>query len=158
MNRFFFILLAILSGCSNASHWQVNSISAGDARFNSTRLRYASSQNYPPFLFEMFKFGDEIEAFLSLTKFRLSPDCSTLLVTIQGTTYEEAITPHEGLMRVRLSLDTANLLIQALQRGEQVGILIDGFEETLDPDQFSHAFSKFVGKRHLFQNFLRGPL
>lgn len=106
----------------------------------------------------MFKFGDEIETFLSLTKFRLSPDCSTLIVTIQGVSYEEAITPHEGLMRVRLSPDTANLLIQALQRGEQVSILIDGFEETLDPDQFSRTFSKFVGSGHFFQNFLQGPL
>lgn len=106
----------------------------------------------------MLKIGDEIEAFLSLTKFRLSPDCSKIILTIQGESYEETIAPHEGLMRVRLSPGTTNLLIQALQRGDHVGILIDGFEENLDPDQFSRSFSKFLGKGRFFQNFLKGPL
>lgn len=158
MNRIFFILFGLLYGCSNTSPWHADSISAGDSRFNSARLRYVSSQPHPPLAFEILKIGDEIGAFLSLTKFRLSPGCATLILTIQGETHEEAIAPHEGLMRVRLSPHTTNLLIQALQSGNQVGILIDGFEENLDPAQFSHSFSQFLGGENFFQNLIVGPL
>lgn len=156
MKRFLFLIL--LSACSTVSHWRVDSIAAGDSSFNSSRLRYAGSEKHPTLLFEMFKLDTQIEAFLSLTQFRLSPDCSKVTLTIRGENFEEAITPHEGLMRVRLPSAVTNRLIQALQDGEKVSILIDGFEETLEPDQFSSSFAKFTEGGSFFQNILKGPL
>lgn len=159
LNRFIFLtVFGIFCGCSNASPWRVDSISAGDTCFNSTRLRYTSSETYPSITFEMLKIGNEVDAFLSLTRFRLSPDCTRLLLTIKGIAYEEAIIPHEGLMRVRLPQAATQRLIQALQEGDQVSILLDGFEENLDPNQFSSSFAKFLGEGTFFQNLLKGPL
>jgi hypothetical protein len=108
-------------------------------------------------VFEIFKIDNDIEAFLSLPRSRLSQDCKKVLLTIRGIAYEETIVPHEGLMRVRLPETTTNRLIQALQDGEKVSILIDGFEENLEPDQFSSSFAQFLGQGQFFQNFLRGP-
>jgi hypothetical protein len=156
--NWFFALCFLLCGCSATSPWRIDSIAAGEARFNSSRLRYASSQRHPPLVFEMLKIGDEVQAFLSLTKFRLSPHCTKLILTIRGEVHEEAITPHEGLMRVRLGNAITSRLIQALQRGDQVSILIDGFEENLDPSQFSPSFSQFLGVGSVFSNFIQGPL
>ena len=71
---------------------------------------------------------------------------------------EDCVSVNEGAMRVRLSLEITERLIQALQDGQEVSILIDGFEEKLDPTQFASSFAKFVGKGHFFQNFFKGPL
>ncbi|HSX10543.1 MAG TPA: hypothetical protein VLF94_02350 [Chlamydiales bacterium] len=152
------LLIALLVGCTKTNPWNIDSISAGDSRFNGARLRYISAQRHPSLIFEMLKVGEEVQAFLSLTRYRLSPDCKTLVLTIHGETHEEAIVPHQGLMRVRLSSDTTNKLIQALQSGEKVDILVDGFEESLEPGQFSGSFSKFVGRGHFFQNLIQGPI
>ncbi len=59
-------------------------------------------------------------------------------------------------MRIKLDQETTQKLIQALQEGLSVGILVDGFEEKLDPKDFPSSFSKFIEGG--FQNFLQGPL
>lgn len=151
------LLLALLASCSSTNPWHVDSISAGDTCFNSTRLKYTSSDIHPSLVFEMLRIDNGIEAFLSLPRSRLSPSCKKVLLTIRGIAYEEAIVPHEGRMRVRLPEATTSRLIQALQDGEKVSILMDGFEENLEPDQFSNSFAKFLGQGQFFQNFLKGP-
>lgn len=152
---FFFFLFC---GCSNTSCWQVDAIATGDPRFNSTRLRYISPEKSASLTFEMRKVGDEIGACLNLTKFPLSPDCVKLLLTINGESYDVPIVPHEGLMKVLLPPDVTNLIVQALRAGEKVGILIDDFEEKLEPEHFASAETKFLGKGFFFQDLFKGPL
>lgn len=155
----FFWLFGILAACSfTPSPWIADSIAAGDRSFDTSRLRYASSQIHPPLAFEMLRTGGQIEAYLSLNRFRLpSIEPVKVFFTVEDQSFEEEILVHEGGMRLRLSSETTQWLIETLQDGHKIGILLDDFEETLDPGQFSRSFAKFLEEGYFFQNLLRGP-
>lgn len=146
-------LLGIICACSAPSSWAVNAIESENEAFDFSRLRYLSTQAHPPVLFEMIKMGDRIESFISLTRFRFtSRDQIKILFTIGEESFEDSVPVLEGAMRVKLTLQTTEKLIQALQDGHKIVILVDGFEETLDPDRFPSSFSKFVKEGRFFQN------
>lgn len=124
--------------------------------FDSSRLRYLSDS---PITFEMLRAGNEIEAFLSLTRFRMKQDGKVkVLFTTPSRSFEDLATIHEGRMRLRLSLEATEKLIQALQDGEKVAIVLDGFEQTLEPGRFSNSFAQFLGERSFYETLLRGTL
>ena len=112
--------------------------------FDFSRIRYISNQAHAPFLFEIHKVTDRLECFLSLNRFRLK-ESPEVKVTFRFNEREIVIQipVHEGGMRLRLPEEITNLLIEALQDGHKIGILLDDFEETLDPSQFSSSFSEF---------------
>lgn len=122
-------LCIILTGCSTPSSWIVDSIAAGDF----SRLRFLSSQAHAPLTFEMVKYEDHVEAFLSLNRFRFTSNPIEVLFTINGKVYREETPVHEGAMRIKLSESATERVIQALQNAMEVDILVDGFEEHLTP-------------------------
>lgn len=154
------LLLAVLWGCSSQpTLWTVDTIAAGDRTFDSSRLRYIPPQSHAPLTFEMMKIGDQVDAYLSLNRFRFkSSEEIKVIFTIAGTSFEDQIPVHEGRMRLRLAPETTERLIKALQEGQKIAILLDDFEEILDPAQFSGTFAKFIGEGHFFQNFFKGPI
>lgn len=158
MIRRFLILTLFVCGCTTTNNWSMDGIATGNSSFDSKRLRYHSTQAYPPLQFEIVRMGEQIEAFLSLTHFRLSEDNVKIIFTVEDQTFEDLVAVHEGRMRVRLSTEVTQKIIQALQDGKKVAILLDGFEETLDPTQFSSSFSKFANEGSFFQNLFKGPL
>lgn len=122
-------LCIIFTSCSAPSSWIVDSIAAGDF----SRLRFVSVQAHPPLIFEMVKYEEHIEAFLSLNRFRFTSNPVQVQFTINGKSFTEETPVHEGAMRIKLSEAAAERVIQALQNGLEVGILVDGFEEHLTP-------------------------
>ncbi len=149
------LFLSLLCACSTTPNpWITDSLVTGTPSFS--RIRYVSPQPHPPLAFEMVKIGEEIGAFISLNRFRLASS-TKISFTIADQLFEEEIPVHEGGMRLRLSEATTQQLIQALQDGQKIGILVDDFEEILDPDQFSRSFAKFLDENHFFQTLLRGP-
>jgi hypothetical protein len=50
-----------------------------------------------------------------------------------GEQQEEILPVREGRMRLRISSKTTENLIRSLQEGKKVDILINGYEETLEP-------------------------
>jgi len=140
-------ILSSVSGCTAPPHmWTVDSIAAGNRIFDVSRLRYCPPQSHSPLAFEMVKVGEQIEAFLTLTRFRLpATETAKVLFTIAGHSFEEYIPIHEGGMRLCLSSETTQQLIQALREGHKIGIFLDDFEEILDPSQFSSSFAQFKG-------------
>lgn len=151
------IFLSILYGCSGPGQWTLSSISAGDIAFDSSRLTFVSAQAHPPITFEMMKFSDRIESYISLTRFRFTANSTRVTFTIGKQSFDDLVAVNEGAMRIRLSEEFTKRLIQALQEGEEVAILVDGFDERLNPAQFTDSFSKFIGDGG-FQNFIKGPL
>ena len=96
--------------------------------------------------FEMVKVGGVIEAFLSLHRFRFtSGENAKIIFTLGEESFEAQVRVHEGGMRLRLSDETTERLIQALQEGVKVAILVEDFEEVLDPEHFSTTFAQFIG-------------
>lgn len=152
-----------LTGCTaNSNPWTIDRIAAGDPSFDSSRIRFASSQPHSPLFFEVLKMGDRIEAFFSLTRFRFTPLKGSheinILLTIEDRTYEALAPVHEGQMRLKIPQEMTQIMIQALQDGKKVAILVDGFEEWLDPQQFSPSFTKFLQEESFLQTLFKGPV
>ena len=122
--------------------------------FQSARLRYVNST---PLLCEMLCLNGEVETFLSLPRFRWSSNSVPVHVRLETEEFQEITTPLEGGMRLRLSPTTTKRLISALQEGQEVVILVDGFEERLQPEQFGTYFEQLVGQPGGLINFLKGP-
>jgi hypothetical protein len=137
--------------------WVVDKIATGNEFYDSSRLRYTSSQTHPQLAFEMIRTGDEIKAFINLTRYRL-PEHTKVIFKIEQETFQTDTVVHEGGMHLRLTKETTDRLIQALQDGHKIGILLDDFEEILDPDEFSSSFAEFIGGGHFFQNLLKGRI
>jgi len=156
------LLCLLLTACSTPTLWKVDGITTGNPSFDSTRLRYATPQSHSPLTFEMLKIGNEIEAFLTLTRSRMTQEgdshCAKVIFTIGNESVEEMIPLHQGGMKLRLPRETTERLIQALQNGEKVNILLDSFEQTLEPEQFSRFFTQFLGGNSFFQNLFKGPI
>lgn len=159
--RYYFPFLFLLCSCANQNYWKLDDIAAGDRAYDSSRLRYVDPGSHSPLAFELLRVGQNVEAFLTLNRNRLSPDskdsnCVKAYFWIDGEQYQEEIPVREGGMRVRLSLEMAGRLTQALQDGKNVSILIDEYEQILESDRFSRTFSQFLGKRYNDENLFKG--
>lgn len=142
------------SACTAQSSWEINTISTGDTVFDSSRLRFCFSNS--PLSIEFVKFADHTDIFLNLSYFRFSQSLLPISFIIEENLLEEPVSVYEGRMRIKISEQMSNRLIQALQIGKKIDILVDGFHERLDPDQFPAAYSRFLEGRQM--NFLRGPI
>lgn len=135
----------ILYGCSGPSSWSVDSIATGSKSFDTSRLCYVSSEAHPPLTFEMVNFGTEIETFIHLNRFHFTERQEIPVLFSNGKeTFEIRAPVYEGGMRLRLPLEATKWLIQALQEGREVAILVDGLEETLNPKEFSSFFAQLA--------------
>lgn len=154
----------LLGSCTAGSpYWQLDTIAAGDAAFDSARLRAIQPDSPSPLTFEFLKIQDQIEAFLSLTQFHFplemaDPSTVKIIFSIENESFTEIAPLLEGKMRLRLSSKTTSRVTQALQEGKKVAILLGGFEKILYPEQFSHIYPVFRGQKTMLQNFIKGPL
>lgn len=142
------LVLLFVCGCAPTA-WRLESINSGDAAFNAARLLYQDSS---PLRLELIRSGEEISSFLSLTQFWFQPPIVKARFLLGETALEESLPVLEGSMRLRMPPKLTEQLIAALREGKKVSILVDGFEETLFPDQFSKLYEKFTGKTVFFQN------
>ncbi|MBI3508759.1 MAG: hypothetical protein HY069_03925 [Chlamydiia bacterium] len=102
----------------------------------------------------MTRFGDEIEAYVSLTQFRFS-ETPTLRVKLSSGE-EESLPVLQGRMRLRLSPTLTQRLITQLQEGHEVKISVDSFDKTLTPQDFLPLYLKLVKNTPLVQNTSKG--
>lgn len=160
MKRLLFALgiASLLGGCISTSPWKLDGISAGDAAYDSTRLRYIDKASESQIAFEIRKAGGEIDSYISLRQFAWSPSASVPVEFFLGEEKISASLPYlEGGMRLRIPREITDRMILALHQGLKVSILADGFEETLDPGQFAKSYNRFLGQSALF-NILKGPM
>lgn len=129
----------------------------GGDSFQSTRLRYCNPERACPLLFEMLQLDGEVTAFLSLSRSHwTSSDFLPTTFCIHGQEFQENLPVLEGRMRLRLLPQATDRVISALQAGQEVVILADGFEERLRPEQFDTFFPSFVENGFSFSHFLKG--
>jgi hypothetical protein len=126
-------LFLLFLGCSHSSSWVVNSITSGDLAFDFTRARFLSLTAHPILSFEIVRGKEESEAFISLNRFRFQKDPVLVELIIDDEIFCDEVHVHEGAMRLKLSSKLSERIIQALQKGKEVAILVDGFREVLTP-------------------------
>lgn len=151
----FIFLSCFLAGCTAASPWKLETISTGNRSFDSARLSY--SDNDSPLRFEIVRMETNIEAFLNLKKYKFTPsDKVKIEFYIDGEKTTETVPFLEGKMRLRLPQETTKRVIEALQEGMEVVIMVDGFEEHIYPELFKKQYEKLAGESALFRNPFKG--
>lgn len=152
---YFLLLFIILTGCTASNPWKFETISTGDRSFDSSRLIY--SDNDSPLRFEIVRMESHIETFLNLKKYKFTPsDKVKIEFNIDGKKTVETVPFLEGKMRLRFPQETATKLIEALQEGKEVVIIVDGFEQHIHPDRFKKQYEKLTGESAVFRNPLKG--
>lgn len=159
----YLFILVLLTACTHRTHWTLDAIAAGDARYDSTRLTYQNQDRFSPLRLEFLKMGETIDLVLSLTQYSITPtqeDPPSVLVRLiigEEPPFEEMVPLCEGHMRLRLSQETATKMIKALQEGSKIDILIDDLVETIQSDHFAESYKKFMGKDTFLKNFFTRP-
>lgn len=138
--------------------WKLESISTGDRVFDAARLTY--STNDSPLRFEIVQQETGNAAFLSLMKFKFTPSQDLAIeYSINGERFEETVPLLEGKMRLRIPQETTERIIQALQDGQEVVIIVDGFERHLDSECFLGQYKKLTDRKAgLFSKYFKGFL
>ena len=155
----YLLLLVLLMGCSNSSSWRYDSIPNGETTFESSRLLYSSPTSH--LKLELLKLGEGIQAslYLSLHRFTASSSHSVkVTLSVDGKEFSEQIAYHEGRMRLSLSKQLTEILLFALQEGKPVAILVDGFQETISPEQFAPCYSKLLNGNTNWLKYIKGPV
>ncbi|MDE3045827.1 MAG: hypothetical protein KGJ02_04190 [Verrucomicrobiota bacterium] len=164
-SSFYFCILhsafcVLLSSCGSSSNWRYDSIANQESPYSSSRLLYNDPTSH--LKLELLKIGDQLQAFvfLNIHRFRPSPNQMVeVTLSIDDHTFREAAPCREGKMRLLLPPSLTEQLILALQEGKPVGILIDGFQGTISPDQFADFYSKLLNGEGEWMNYikLKGP-
>jgi hypothetical protein len=163
MNYFYlYFLILFATGYSAPNPWSYEVIEAGDPLFDSAKVSYSPTTGYPPWKIELIKTNGEIGVYLSLVQHHLHPLPNEpfkikLNLSVEERNLEETIPLLEGNMKIRFPSSLALAFIQSLQDGKKVGILIDGLEETIEPDFFKETFSKLDKKRFDWLN-IQNPI
>jgi len=153
------VFLLLLAGCSNSSSWRYDAIPNGESAFESARLLYSSPASH--LKLELLKLQGTVRAslFLTLHRFTASPSHSVqVTLSIDGKQFSEPIAYHEGRMRLSLSKQLTDILLFALQEGKPVAILVDGFRETISPEQFAPYYSKLLNSNTDWLKYIKGPI
>jgi hypothetical protein len=126
-----------------ASPWKLDSIATGVERFDSIRLTYAAGDS--PLRFEIMAVNGGVETFLNLTRHKFTPkEAVKVEISIGGEKSIETIPLLEGKMRLRFPLETTERLLGALQEGQEVAIMVDGFEARLSPEGFERQYENLL--------------
>lgn len=150
-----FFLILIFCGCTAASPWVFESILTGEKTFDAARLVYSDHDS--PLRFEIVRLETGIEAFLSLTKYKFSdPENIKIEFNIHEEKIIEILPLLEGNMRIRFSSELTMRLIRALQEGKEIAILVDGFEQHLDPGYFVKQYEQLSSQSATFRNPFKG--
>ena len=158
LTKYLPLWIAVWGCVSTQTPWIVDTLPGDPDSFGSSRLRYLSAEAHCPLTFELLKIGDQVEAFVSSVRFRFRGSLAKVILTIDGQSFEDEIPIHEGRMRLRLPPRATQRVIEALQGGKKIGIVVDDFEETLDPAHFSSLFASFIGGGQFFESLFKGPV
>ena len=157
MRRLSFLFVLLAFGCANPTLWKFDALETGLAEFDSARLLYSDPKSASPLRFEIDRIGYEIVAYLNLAQYKLTQGPSVVVsLKIGDEVYEEELPILEGRMRLRLSQTMTRKLVLALQEGKSVKFSTDGFEETLQCDNFTPLYQKLVKNTEFLQNILQG--
>ena len=162
MRRALLLSFFALAGCTNTTPWTLDTITAGDTRYDSSRLMYQNQESFSPIRLEFLKMGEMVDLVLSLTQYSFIPTQqapASMLVRFSigdDSPYEEMVPLCVGHMRLRLSNETASRIIKGLQEGAKFDILIDDLAETISPKNFAEIYKKFMGKDTFFRNSFKG--
>ncbi len=149
------ITLFCLASCTTKTPWVYESLGAGASPFDSARLTFSDAKS--PLRFELVRLESGTEAFISLMRYQFPPSGPVrAAAAVLGEIREEDLPCLEGKMRLKLTESFAAWITDALQDGKEVVIMVDGFEQRLEPERFAMQYKKLTGRNTLIRNPFKG--
>ncbi len=155
----------LLGGCGESGFWDYDAILTYHSEFDSRRLTHRPMNGYPPWKIELLRTEEGIEMFISLLQHRFLPSVKdpfsisvALRLEDEKTRVEGEALLFNGQMKLRFSDALTKTFIEALQEGKKVSILVDGMQETLEPDFFKETFSKLMKAGYDWNINIQTPL
>ena len=159
------LLLAILllAGCASKSDpWNQDAVKAETSRFDSKRLSYMPLSGHPPWRIDIVQMDGEPDVFISLIQHQFHPIPGSrqikVVLHLGEKTLEDLSPLFQGNMKLQLSPTLSKTLIQSLQEGQKVSILINEWEETISSSSFEKNFAKFMNPSYLDWLNIQTPL
>lgn len=143
------VLLALfLSSCAaQQSHWQFDSLSTGQAAFDSSRIQYIPDDPMTGLGLELtFTSEGEIIGYLTSPQQPLAP---TMSIRCGSETSQLKLSLHEGNMRTRLPDYWTETIIQTLAKGQEVDMIVGSIKQTIRPELFSSLYEPLKKRRSL---------
>lgn len=148
--RFFkpfgYACIAISCGCaSTETYWQYHEISTGQNEFDSAKICYASRDALGGMNLEFFQSNGKITGYLNSVA-RCFKTEGQLSAQIQYSSASEPIflNVHEGRMRASLSQESTEKIVQLLQDGQSITIIVDSQSQDVAPGQFNLLFHQLT--------------
>lgn len=133
-------LFLLLWGCAQESSWAFQAIPTTDD-FYFTKL-ISKDSDFSSLELEFFSNTDKIDAFLSLKTGSISGSIKTLSIYTDDKKIDETAFVLKGGMKLKLSDQATQFIIESLLEGKKIDILLDGFSKRLEPDQFAKNYLK----------------
>ena len=136
------LVLVFLCGCSTETPWELSSLPAGEKKFDCARICYKSDNSLSGISLELYYAQGIVVGYLKSTLRRF--DTEKAQIQLGSTTEEILLDLHEGHMRAKIPDKVIEKVIQTLQDGQSVSIIIGSQTQIFRPDQFSKAYHQLT--------------
>ncbi|HUD00839.1 MAG TPA: hypothetical protein VMR37_00770 [Rhabdochlamydiaceae bacterium] len=138
-------LLLILCACESNKSWEVSHVQSDKKDNHSSRLSYPVGDIVNGIGIEMICAQGLVNTYLEVHAQHIPPyqgnsKEALVILKIEGKTFQGIADRHEGGQRLSMPPQLHQLLIESLQLGRPVTILLEGYFTTLDPKEFSEQF------------------
>lgn len=144
----FFLLLSVVSCNSGPNRWKLTYLSASDVKFSSSKLYHQTSNQFHGLEFELLRLQDRLIAYLNVFSQTIpaasEPTSAKVTLRIDGKEHQGLARRLEGGQRLLLKEEMTDLIISSLRQGKAVEIILDGYEETITPEEFLPNFEKLI--------------
>lgn len=142
-----FFLLVLLAACSTKSDWSYQKMPASRESFASRKLTYTGKNRFHGLELELLHLKDKIYGYINIfsQKVPSHEGLASIAIKIDEKTHEELVPLLKGEQRLLLSDKIIDLITGALLSGKSVKILLEGYEDELEPQDFHTQFRKLEG-------------
>lgn len=132
--------LSILLACSSHSPWQLDSLASGNKEFNTKKLEFKTTHRLDGINVEFLRVGEHLIGYLSTSGRQFQSNHA--LFEVGSEKIELELEVREGRMRAKLPQNLTLKMIEALQAGESVVMMVGGLEQHLSPEQFANFYNQ----------------
>ncbi len=138
--------------------WQMDSITASNEEFNSKKLYSFSENSYLSLSIEFLNYNGQINSYLNVFSNKIPssiyPDKAQVQIVIDNIRYQFYEKLLLGHQKISLCESTSNLIIKALLENKSVEIVLDGFSNTISPEDFLKNYKKLNQKNNIFDKLI----
>lgn len=147
-----FAIPLLFISCFKSSGWEYDHISSDSKLYDSAKLCYSNTDNFPPYSFEILKVNQQLYGNFSLMTGKIKSTSFTL--TIDNHKFEREGILHKGGQKIFIPNDILNLIIAALNAGKGVVAELGDIKIILKSEDFLKQYQKLMHKNPFYEKVL----